>query len=184
MTTAPVNSALRVADLDVMPASEAEELLRACCGASAWVEGMLSRRPFHRCDALLAAADEIWWSLGERDWREAFAHHPRIGETGSVASRSVRARDWSHGEQGSMRQAAGDVRTALADANASYEARFGYLCIICATGKSPDELLALTRARLANAPDAELRVAAEEQRKITRLRLAKLFQDCAGAAPT
>jgi 2-oxo-4-hydroxy-4-carboxy-5-ureidoimidazoline decarboxylase len=170
-----------VAELDALPAREAAELLRSCCGATRWVSGMLARRPFATEPALLSAADEVWRSLGDADWREAFAHHPRIGESRSAAAQSQRARDWSSGEQSGMNAAADSVRTALAEANAAYDARFGYVCIICAAGRSAEEMLALTRSRLSNAPDAELRIAAEEQRKITRLRLEKLFHDDTGA---
>lgn len=183
MTITRPAAKLCVADLDAMPAGEAAKLLRSCCGAAGWVAAMLARRPFHSCEPMLSAADEVWWSLGESDWREAFAHHPRIGETRSAAPQSWRARAWSSREQAAMQNAAADQRHELGDANSAYESRFGYICIICATGKTPDELLALTRARLSNAPDVELRVAAEEQRKITRLRLMKLFHDCTGVVP-
>jgi 2-oxo-4-hydroxy-4-carboxy-5-ureidoimidazoline decarboxylase len=170
-----------VGELDALPASEAAELLRACCGAARWVAGMLARRPFATEPVLLSAADEVWCSLAEADWREAFAHHPRIGESRAAATQSERARDWSGGEQSGMNAAASSVREELAAANAAYDARFGYICIICASGRSAGELLAITRSRLSNAPDTELRIAAEEQRKITRLRLEKLVHDTPGA---
>jgi len=156
-------------NVDVMPESQARELLRECCGSRGWVEAMAARRPFGSRAAALAAADEIWASLDGADWREAFAHHPRIGEqtTNSVAAK----------EQSGVSGAAGDVRQALANANRDYEQRFGYIYIVCATGKSADEMLAIAKSRLENDPDTELRVAAEEQRKITRLRLQKLLED-------
>ena len=169
-----------VAELDAMSGERAAELLRACCGSTAWVQGMLARRPFRSRATLLATADDVWRSLGEADWLEAFAHHPRLGETASAAVRSSRARDWSSGEQSGVRTAGHDVRAALADANAAYDARFGYICIICATGKNAAELLAITRGRLTNDPATEIRVAAEEQRKITRLRLEKLLATSTG----
>jgi OHCU decarboxylase len=170
--------------LDTMPQLRAGELLRACCGSTAWVDGMLARRPFGARDALLRAADEVWKALDTMDWLEAFAHHPRIGESKSAASRGgdERARGWSEGEQAGMRDAATPLRAALARANAAYVARFGYICIICATGKSAEELLAITQARLQNDPATELDVAAEEQRKITALRLDKLVATLSGAA--
>jgi 2-oxo-4-hydroxy-4-carboxy-5-ureidoimidazoline decarboxylase len=175
-----------VAELDAMPAGRAAELFRACCGAARWVEEMVARRPFRTRDAMFSAADEVWRSLDAADWREAFSHHPRIGERTGAVPQSERARAWSGGEQAGMHDAAAELRTALARANAVYEARFGYICIICATGKSAEELLAITRARLENAPLVELRVAEEEQRKITRLRLEKLLetQSRRGGAPT
>jgi OHCU decarboxylase len=174
-----------LAELNAMSADRAAELFRACCSAERWMKEMLARRPFRTRDAMLSAADDVWRSLDEADWREAFSHHPRIGERTSTAPQSERARVWSGGEQAGMHDAAADQRAALAEVNAAYEARFGYICIICATGKSAEELLAITRARLANAPFVELRVAAEEQRKITRLRLEKLLetQSRGGGAP-
>jgi 2-oxo-4-hydroxy-4-carboxy-5-ureidoimidazoline decarboxylase len=164
-----------VRDLDSLPLGRATELLAACCGASRWVSSMAARRPFHSLDALLAAADDVWWSLDPTDWREAFSHHPRIGESVSAVAQDERARDWASTEQAGVATARDTVRIALAAANREYERKFGYIYIVCASGKSAEEMLSLARERLANAPDAELRVAAEEQRKITRLRLEKLL---------
>ena len=164
-----------VVDLDAMPPERAAELLRACCGALRWVEAMLARRPFRTLPNVLAAADEIWSSLGPADWLEAFAHHPRIGERASAVTQDARGAAWSAGEQARVGDAAPDVRAELAAANRAYEARFGHIFIVCATGKSAEDMLALLTARLANDPDTELRVAAEEQRKITRLRLERLL---------
>ena len=171
-----------VATFDRMPSSEAALLLRACCGATRWVDGMLARRPVGAIRALLAAADEVWATLGPADWREAFDHHPRLGEARSAVAQDERARAWSSGEQAGIRDAASDVRTSLAAANAAYEARFGFICIICATALGASELLTLTEERMANEPEEELPIAAEEQRKITRLRLLKLFHDPATEA--
>lgn len=164
-------------ELNGLPRNEAMAALRACCGAERWVDAMAECRPFKSVPGLLDAADEIWRSLQPNDWREAFAHHPRIGQRTSRVSQSKRARDWSSGEQRGMGAAAADVREQLAAVNAEYEQRFGYIYIVCATGKSADELLGIARDRLDNAPDMELRVAAEEQRKITRLRLEKLLAE-------
>jgi 2-oxo-4-hydroxy-4-carboxy-5-ureidoimidazoline decarboxylase len=166
-----------VATFDRMPAHEAAPLLHACCGATRWVVAMLGRRPFGTIRPLLAAADEVWATLGPADWREAFAHHPRLGEAPSFEKQDVRAREWSSGEQARIRGAEEEVRAALASANADYEARFGFICIICATGLDARDILALTEERLLNTPADEIRIAAEEQRKITRLRLLKLFHD-------
>lgn len=156
-------------NLDVVPASQAMKILQECCGASRWVLAMVNRRPFGSREAVLAAADEIWTSLDGDDWREAFAYHPRIGErtTSAVAAK----------EQSGVTDATNLVRQALAEANRDYEERFGYIYIVCATGKSAEEMLAIAQARLQNDPDTELKVAAEEQRKITRLRLQKLLED-------
>lgn len=166
-----------VVTFDRMPAAEAAALLRACCGAERWVEAMVARRPFGTIRVLLSAAEDVAQSLGPADWREAFEHHPRLGDDRSVAAQDERARSWSASEQAAMHDAVDDVRASLDAANAAYEARFGYICIICATGLGAGEILALTEERLPNDPEEELMIAAAEQRKITRLRLLKLFHD-------
>lgn len=173
-----------VARLNAMPTAELAELLRACCGSARWVEGMIARRPWMTPAAVLAASDDVCRKLGTEDWLEAFAHHPRLGESRAAVAQDERARDWSAREQGSLTTAASDVKVALAAANEAYEATFGFICIICAEGRDPEELLAITKARLSNAPNIELRIASEEQRKITRLRLLKLFNDLGTKGPS
>ena len=164
-----------VAELDAMSPDRAAQLLADCCGSSAWVSAMVARRPFASVERVLTAADDTWRSLGPDDWREAFAHHPRIGERRSAAAQSERGAAWAAGEQSSVNDAAHRTREALAAANREYERRFGYIYIVCATGKTADELLTTVTERLRNDPETELRVAAEEQRKITKLRLQKLL---------
>jgi OHCU decarboxylase len=166
-----------VAAFDKMPADEAADLLLACCGARRWVDGMVARRPFHLLGVLLGNADEVWSTMGPPDLREAFAHHPRLGEERSSAPQDERAQTWSSGEQASMSGASLELRTKLAAVNEAYEARFGFICIICATGLSAAEVLTLTEERMENGLEDELAIAAEEQRKITRLRLLKLFHE-------
>ncbi len=168
---------IAVAELDELPTAQAAELLRSCCGSARWVEAMAARRPFHTLDAVLDEADDAWWSLEPADWLEAVAHHPRIGERRAAAAQDARGAAWSAGEQAGMTDAASAVQEALAAVNRAYEARFGHIYIVCATGRSAEEMLAIAQARLTNDPDDELRVAAEEQRKITRLRLQKLLTD-------
>jgi OHCU decarboxylase len=168
------NAAAGVAVLDALPDYEAAPLLESCCGAQAWVQGMLERRPYGTLDHLLGAAEEVWWTLGPEDWREAFDHHPRIGEQAAVSPQGTTAQAWSADEQRGVSAAAADARQALAEGNRQYERRFGHIYLVCATGKSAEEMLALLRERLANDASTELRVAAGEQAKITRLRLEKL----------
>ena len=158
-----------------MPEAGARELLSECCGASRWVSQMLARRPFLSRARVLSVADEIWRSLDASDWKEAFSHHPRIGERNSAMPQSERGRSWAAGEQSGVGRADDEARRALAAANREYEQRFGYIYIVFATGKSAEEMLALAVQRLGNHPDVELRTAAEEQRKITQLRLDKLL---------
>jgi 2-oxo-4-hydroxy-4-carboxy-5-ureidoimidazoline decarboxylase len=165
---------LTLARLNALPLAEAEEHLRACCGSTRWVEAMLARRPFARVDQLLAAADDAWRTSGPKDWDEAFAHHPRIGEHQAAAPVSATAKAWSAAEQAAA--AAGvAVRAALAEANTAYEQRFGRIYLVCAAGRSAEELLADIAARMKNDPEREREVAVEEQLKITRLRLETLI---------
>ena len=132
---------------------------------------MVARRPFGTRDALLRAADEEWNRLSPNDWLEAFAHHPRIGQRRAAANVDVRARNWSEAEQSSASSSDDLVKQQLADAQREYEARFGHIFLICAAGKSSEEILTALRARMSNDVITELRVAAEEQRQITQLRL-------------
>jgi OHCU decarboxylase len=161
--------------LNALSADDAQRELLTCCGARAWARRMAEARPFADADELLERADTTWWSLDEDDWREAFRAHPRIGGTKAQAGQTDREQAWSAGEQAGMRAAAEETRDALAEGNAAYEARFGYIYIVCATGRTADEMLDLLQSRLQNDPGTEIRAAAEEQRKITRLRLQKLL---------
>jgi OHCU decarboxylase len=159
-----------------MPEPQAKKLLAECCGAPRWVSRMVARRPFKSRAAVLSTADEIWRSLDSGDWREAFSHHPRIGERKGSLPQTARGNAWASREQSGVEAANDDLRADLAAANREYEQRFGYIYIVFATGKSAEGMLALARERLRNDPDIELRVAAEEQRKITRLRLDTLLE--------
>jgi OHCU decarboxylase len=165
---------LSIAELDAMPDTRLADALRACCGAPAWISAMVSRRPFRTREALIRAADDEWAKLGPVDWLAAFAHHPRLGERKAAAEVSKSASAWSEGEQVGTRAAPAHVAAALAEANREYEARFGFIFILCATGLSATEMLAALERRLANDLEVEQRIAAEEQRKITKLRLEKL----------
>ncbi|MGH9818140.1 MAG: 2-oxo-4-hydroxy-4-carboxy-5-ureidoimidazoline decarboxylase, partial [Candidatus Acidiferrales bacterium] len=132
----------------------------------------VQRRPFEDAADLLAAAAVIWNELAPEDWLEAFSKHPQIGE--KPQQESARERAWSEEEQAAS-AASERTHAALAEANTDYQQRFGYIFIVCATGKTAEETLANLRQRLQNDPDTELRVAADEQRKITVLRLKKLL---------
>ena len=148
-----------------------------CCGSSQWAKQMSDARPFLTSDELSSKADEIWWNLDQEDWLEAFRAHPKIGETKAAAAQSAEAEAWSAQEQSVSERAAAETKAALAEGNREYEQRFGFIFIICATGKSAEEILAALNGRLINDADTELRVAAEEQRKITQLRLQKLLEN-------
>ena len=146
-------------------------MLSRACGSARWVDRMMARRPFGGDARLLRAARIEWFGLTEADWLEAFSHHPEIGDRGSLAARFPATHDLSAKEQAAVGQAGDDVLSALAEANAAYRERFGFIFIVCATGMTAEEMLALLRARLANNRATELRTAAEEQAKITALRL-------------
>ncbi len=159
--------------------SAAREALTRCCGASRWVEQMLAARLFDSYYELMESAEEIWWSLDEADWREAFAHHPKIGDVDSLRAKYANTKFedtkiWAAGEQAGVEGAAEAVIEGLAAGNAQYEANFGYIFIVCATGKSAVEMLEILQRRLPHEPAKELHVAAREQLKITKLRLDKL----------
>ncbi|HVJ19572.1 MAG TPA: 2-oxo-4-hydroxy-4-carboxy-5-ureidoimidazoline decarboxylase [Polyangiaceae bacterium] len=161
--------------MNSLPAAEAEAALFRCCGSSRWVSSMLARRPFATREALLAAADEIWAGLGRADFLEAFSHHPAIGaDIAELRKRFAATSAWSSEEQAGAAEADEATLAALRAGNLSYAARFGYIFIVCASGKSAREMLALLEQRLQNAPQIELGVAAAEQAKITKLRLEKL----------
>jgi OHCU decarboxylase len=152
-----------------------QELLK-CCGSERWAARMADARPFHDVDSLLRTSDRIWLSLDAKDWLEAFGHHPKIGERKAAAKVSEDAQRWSEEEQAGTRDSSEDVMKELLAANREYERRFGFIFIVCATGKTTEEMLALLKDRLKNDADRELHVAAEEQRRITRLRLKKLLE--------
>ncbi|HEX8361918.1 MAG TPA: 2-oxo-4-hydroxy-4-carboxy-5-ureidoimidazoline decarboxylase [Longimicrobium sp.] len=162
--------------LNRLPAEEAERELLTCCGSREWARRMAVARPFADERSLLEKAATVWWALGAEDWREAFRAHPRIGERKAEAGQSAREQAWSAGEQAGMESAAEATQRALAEGNRAYDERFGHIYIVCASGKTADEMLSILTRRLANDPATELRAAAEEQRKITRIRLEKLLE--------
>jgi OHCU decarboxylase len=172
--------------LNALPAEEAEARFLSCCGSSEWARRMAASRPFSSVESLSVAADRTWRELPKEDWLEAFAAHPPIGVAGtgpsgglhpppnSVAN-SDRFRAWARQEQSGTRDADPATLAELSRLNREYADRFGRVFLVCATGRSADEMLALGRQRLENDPETELAIAAEEQRKITRLRLEKLL---------
>jgi 2-oxo-4-hydroxy-4-carboxy-5-ureidoimidazoline decarboxylase len=163
--------------LNALAHGDARAQLRRCCGSSSWVEEMMRARPFANVPDVYATALRAWAATGPDDWREAFGHHPRIGDRSGGAPLHANTRAWSAKEQDGVAAADAGVIEALRRGNAEYEARFGHVFLVCATGRSADEMLALLRERMQNPPDAELRVAAAEQAKITRLRLEKLLRE-------
>lgn len=166
--------------LNAMSTSDARAAFTRCCGSSRWADDMEAARPFEDTAALLRIAERTWWSLAEADHREAFAAHPKIGaQAPAKAADPETTGRWARSEQASTAVASASVIADLADANRAYEDKHGFIYIVCATGRGADDMLAECRARLANATADELRTAAEEQMKITRLRLAKLLGELA-----
>jgi 2-oxo-4-hydroxy-4-carboxy-5-ureidoimidazoline decarboxylase len=156
---------------NLLSAEEAAEEILACCGSAAWARAVAARRPLDDETSLVAASDDTWWSLGTSDWMEAFSKHPRIGERRAPQVASAQSAAWSAQEQQNVADAGDSMRVALAEANREYERRFDRVFIVCATGKSAPEILEILRRRLRNDDFTELREAAEEQRKITNIRL-------------
>lgn len=150
------------------------QTLLPCNGSRAWAIGVVNDYPYNSPEELFAAADKVWWSLPEKDWQEAFDSHPRIGEAKAKAA-TEKSLKWSEGEQAAANPDE-DARLQLAEANKEYELKFGRIFIVCATGKSATEMLAILRKRLGNDPATELKQAAEQQRQITQLRLRKWLE--------
>lgn len=159
-----------------MARSEVVSEMLKCCGSLNWAMRLADERPFHDLDSLLRISDDIWRALDAKDWLEAFSHHPKIGEKRAAQQVSEDARRWSEEEQALARLATEETMLELINANHEYERKFGFIFIVCATGKSTEEMLYLLKERLKNDADNELRVAAEEQRRITHLRLKKLLE--------
>ena len=152
-----------LSDLNALDDDSAVTEFLRCCGSTRWAEQMAAARPFTDIESMARTADGVWTRLSAADYLEAFAAHPRIGERAGPA--------WSAEEQAGV---ADGARERFAQLNRAYEARFGYIFIICATGRSGAEMLEALERRLGNDAGREIEIAAEEQRRITRLRLDKL----------
>jgi 2-oxo-4-hydroxy-4-carboxy-5-ureidoimidazoline decarboxylase len=156
-------------------AQAALDAMLACCGARRWAAAMVALRPIAGVQELSAAADRIWSTMEEAEWMEAFACHPRIGERPprQTAHAPRKSAAWSGQEQSAASSATEPVLAELATGNALYEQRFGFTYIVCATGRSAEEMLAILNRRLSGDRAAELIEAAEQQRQITQIRLGK-----------
>lgn len=161
--------------LNALPAEAAEAELGQCSGCSAWAHHLAAARPFASEDALFRAAEQAFDALGAEDWTQAFASHPRLGQKKSDRQTET-ANTWSASEQSGVRGAEEQTKQALAELNDQYFQRHGFTFILCATGKSAAEMVEAVRARLPNSTEEERRIAAVEQRKITRLRLERLLE--------
>jgi len=161
--------------LNVLSEADAREVLANCCGAKRWVAGVLLARPYQSRGALKTMAQTVWSKMDRADILEAFEHHPRIGaDLDALRKKFSKTAGLSEAEQSSVASASESTLIALRDANKRYETRYGHIFIVCATGKSAAEMLAILESRMNNEIDAELKIAANEQAKITQLRLEKI----------
>lgn len=164
---------LRLDIFNALPESDALTRMLTCCHSWRWATRMLVARPFDDMEALLLGAEEIWRQMGEPDFLEAFRGHARIGDVNKLRDKYSRA----HAEQGQVAEADEAVLHELLSLNRKYEIRHGFIFIVCATGKSAEEMLALLQRRLPNSRAQELTTAAAEQAKITAIRLRALFAE-------
>lgn len=150
-----------------------EELFR-CSGSEEWVEKMIQHHPFQSWEEIAHIARDSWFSLPQGSWKKAFLHHPKIGDKESLKKKFTSTTSWSKNEQSGVQSASNEILDALHNGNEEYEQKFGYIFIICATGKSAEEMLSALQLRLQNLPEIEIEIAASEHLTITLLRLEKL----------
>jgi OHCU decarboxylase len=160
---------------DKLNRADAQKALENCCAARRWVDGMLARRPFADGEAVIDASYDVFeHELTDGDWLEAFAAHPMIGDIEILRAKYAATKSLAVGEQSGVAGAHEATLQELAELNRDYFKRFGFIFIVCATGKSAEQMLAILRTRIGNCRDEEIQNAAEEQMKITELRLRKL----------
>jgi 2-oxo-4-hydroxy-4-carboxy-5-ureidoimidazoline decarboxylase len=162
-------------ELNTMDPGDAAIALTKCCGSSKWISEMVASRPFSDVDDLLKMAEKVWFYCFELDWLEAFSHHPKIGDTESLNKKFSSTKDWAGDEQKGVDIANDDTIEQLAELNEKYEQKFGFIFIVCATGKTAGQMLELLEERIKNDYQEELQIAMGEQHKITILRLKKLL---------
>ena len=161
--------------LNKLPVDQLKIELGKCCSAATWVNRMAAFFPVEDSESLLLQAEAVWFACSEADWREAFCGHPKIGDVDALKKKFASTAGWAGEEQAAIKQTSDVVLAALKKGNEEYEARFGYIFIVCATGKGADEMLRLLQARLNNSPTDEITIAMQEQNKITLIRLQKLL---------
>lgn len=162
-------------ELNTLSEEQAFVEFEKCCGAKEWITPMVNGRPYNSMEELLNIADNHWKSCSEEAIYEAFHHHPKIGDISSLSKKFANTKEWAGNEQGKVAEANTEVIKELAQGNSDYESKFGFIFIVCATGKSAQEMLDILKSRLPNDKEKELKIAAEEQNKITKLRLEKLL---------
>ncbi|HXD93733.1 MAG TPA: 2-oxo-4-hydroxy-4-carboxy-5-ureidoimidazoline decarboxylase [Bacteroidia bacterium] len=168
---------MTIEELNNLPADKTFEELFKCCGSTTWAKQLTTKKPFDSKISLLHNSNWIWQNCTVRDALEAFTHHPKIGDLKSLEKKFASTKDWAGGEQAGVNVATQNTLIALADGNEAYYKKFGYIFIVCATGKTAEEMLALLNTRLGNTPDIEIKIAMGEQNKITHIRLEKLINE-------
>ena len=178
MFTLKRTKTMTIEQLNALSEDDARAEFARCCGAQKWAAHLAEMRPYADAESVHQESEIAFDEMGRDDWLAAFSHHPRIGDVDALRAKFstlAATKEWAGGEQAGTRAASEETLRALSAKNAEYEDKFEYVFIVCATGKSAGEMLEILGARLPNAPDAELELAAAEQRKITRLRLEKLL---------
>ena len=168
---------MTLTDLNNQSAEQANHTFMQCCTSSTWVKAMVQARPFADNIAVVKQADLSWQELEEADYLEAFEGHPKIGDVSSLRAKYANTKELAGNEQGLVKEANDDVLEILSQGNTDYEEKFGFIFIVCATGKSAKEMSDLLQARLPNDKATELINAAEEQRKIFQLRIDKALAE-------
>jgi len=168
---------MTIEQLNQLDQKSLKEALEKCCGANKWIDMMAAQQPYKNQQSLMILADQLWYRFCmEADWKEAFEHHPEIGDLNSLEKKFASTSDWAGQEQSGVNTAKKEILVRLAEGNKAYKKKFGFIFIVCATGKSATEMTELLEARLPNDLEYELNIAMEEQAKITKIRLNKLLE--------
>ncbi len=165
---------MTIKEFNTLDSTLAKEELIKCCGSTKWATKLLDCRPIASIEDLITASDTVWFDCSSADWKEAFTHHPKIGDVDSLKKKFV-TKEWATNEQSGVNAADEKTLVDLAAGNEAYENKFGYIFIVCATGKSAEEMLTLLNKRISNSSEDEIKIAMKEQNKITHLRIQKLF---------
>lgn len=165
---------MKIEELNKLPRPELHQEFFKCCSSMAWVENLAKRRPFRDLTHLIDEAENVWDTMRERDWLEAFSGHPQIGDLKTLEKKYSETSDWASGEQSGVNHASRGVLVELADYNKRYLKKFGFIFIVCASGKSASSMLKILKDRFENSRNQEVKTAAVEQFKITKIRLEKL----------
>ena len=166
---------MKLEDFNKQNREKAGQDLFKCCGSKTWVNKIMENYPFNSIEDLKISSDRSWFSCKKEDWLEAFSHHPKIGDQSGADKKHSSTAEWAKQEQSTIKDAGQIILSELVKANQSYENKFGFIFIVCATGKTANEMLKLLNERLNNEPEKEIQIAINEQNKITHLRLEKLL---------